>query len=178
MSRRPEQSRLASGAVWLLPGAAIAVLVAACGDGGTKHPGAFFPTDPGGRGYVRVRDCRAPGEHSALGGFTVWVDPASAEAFESLWDGDQSRMPGGAVVMKVIHSDPGCTADEVLGYVAMKKVPGFDPAGGDWRWQQIDQTGDLIVDGKDASCSGCHEGRASCTGYGNEAGLDYLCTEP
>ena len=39
-------------------------------DGGTL----VFPTTFRQAGFQMVRACRAPGEHSALNGFTVWVN--------------------------------------------------------------------------------------------------------
>jgi hypothetical protein len=164
--------------------ATVLVLAAApsCSDGAEEAPATddslVFPPDPAGAGYARVRDCRAPGEHSALAGFEVWVDPDGSDAFAALFEDPPaaSAMPEGSVVVKLTFSDAAC--GDLDGYFAMKKEPGFDPAGGDWHWQQATRDGLLTVDGKDSGCTGCHQGVASCVGYGEQAGRDYLCTAP
>ena len=110
-----------------------------------------------------VRACRAPGEHSALSGFTVWVNDGAAATYNDLLqskDAGVREMPDGAV--------------------AMKKIAGFDPLHGDWFWQDIAATGAVTLEGQAPSCSACHEGRpdATCIGYGAVNGMDYLCTAP
>ena len=49
-------------------------------DGGTViFPAAFHQA-----GFRMVRACRAPGEHSALNGFTVWVNDAAAAIYDEI----------------------------------------------------------------------------------------------
>ena len=162
-----------------LPTALLLVQVA-CGNREDPPEDALvFPTDLQGAGFVEVRGCRAPGEHSALAGFTVWVDPDSAPSFEALFaGGGPASMPDGATVVKETYLEADCASGSVDGWLVMQKRAGFDPAGGDWYWQQarVDRT--VTTDGKDPGCTGCHQGVASCTGYGADAGLDYLCTAP
>ena len=134
-------------------------------------------------GFQMVRACRAPGEHSALNGFTVWVDDAAAATYDQILlgggnDGGPRQMPDGAIVIKELYRDRACaTVDR---WVAMKKIGGFDPAHGDWFWQDVAAARTVTVEGQVPACSDCHEGRpnATCSGYGAVNGMDYLCTAP
>lgn len=156
-------------------------LLAGCGeDPEPPVSGAFFPTELRSSAYVQVRTCRSPGEHSALGGFTVWTDPDSSDAFAALWAGAASEMPPGAVVVKESYGGADCEPDDAVNWVAMKKEPGFAPESGDWHWQELGPSGDLRVDGADPGCITCHQGSpdTTCRGYGADNGLDYICTEP
>jgi hypothetical protein len=129
-----------------------------------------------------VRACRAPGEHSGLNGFAVWVNDAAAATYDQILQGGGDaavhEMPDGAIVVKELYKDRTCTA--VDRWVAMKKISGFDPATGDWFWQDVTAAGTVNVEGQVPACSGCHEGQpnASCIGYGAVNGMDYLCTAP
>jgi hypothetical protein len=129
-------------------------------------------------GYSEVRACRAPGEHSALGAFTVWIDNDSRAAFDALWEDREAEMPAGAIVVKEIYAGTSCDEADALLWVVMRKEAGFDPDNGDWRWQEIDRDRRVTSDGSVATCIECHRGRSSCTGYGADNGKDYLCTMP
>lgn len=174
-------------ALLIVPLAVLAGGLVACGDGSAGDPPPtderlVFPRDLARSDYVQVRPCRAPGEHSALAGFTVWVDGEGAAAFEDLWADPPglSELPDGTVVVKVVYDGSDCAPDDAAGWFAMEKRSGFDPEGGDWYWQEVAADGTLRVDGKDSACTGCHEGGSSttCTGYGAFNGRDYVCTEP
>lgn len=141
----------------------------------------IFPQDFRQAGFQEVRACRSPGEHSALNGFTVWADSASAGQYDALLsraDAGATEMPAGATVIKEIYQDSDCTSVER--WVAMKKIPGFDPAHGDWTWQEVTAPGTVTVEGAVAACYDCHTGRSdgTCIGYGAVNGMDYLCTAP
>ena len=148
------------------------------GDAGTTiFPAAFRQS-----GFRMVRACRAPGEHSGLNGFTVWVDDAAAAVYDQILSGGgagvAAAMPDGAVVVKELYGDRDCTV--VDRWVAMKKVAGFDPTHGDWYWQDVAASRAIVRQGQLPACSDCHEGRpdATCIGYGAMNGMDYLCTAP
>jgi len=147
-------------------------------DGGTL----IFPTTFRQTGFQLVRACRAPGEHSALNGLTVWVSDAAAATYDDILSGGGDAgvhvMPDGAVVVKELYKDRTCTA--VDRWVAMKKIAGFDPAHGDWFWQDVSAGAKVNAEGVLPSCSDCHEGRPdnTCIGFGNTNGMDYLCTAP
>ena len=148
-------------------------------NGGTPDAaGRIFPQAFRQTGFQMVRACRAPGEHSALSGFTVWVNDAAAAAYNDILqnrDAGAREMPNGAIVVKELYRDRICTV--VDRWVAMKKITGFDPSHGDWFWQDVAATGAVTIEGQAPSCSGCHEGRpdATCIGYGAVNGMDYLC---
>lgn len=153
------------------------------GDGGAADAGtSIVPPGFQRSGFQMVRPCRAPGEHSALNGFTVWVNDDAAATYDQLLlgggDGGGRQMPDGATVIKELYRDRACaTVDR---WVAMKKIAGFDPAHGDWFWQDLAPAGTVTVEGRVPACSDCHEGRpnATCSGYGAVNGMDYLCTAP
>jgi hypothetical protein len=147
-------------------------------DGGTL----VFPSTFRQSGFQMVRACRAPGEHSALNGFTVWVNDEAAAAYDAILLGGADAgvhvMPDGAVVVKELYKDRTCTA--VDRWVAMKKIAAFDPAHGDWFWQDVSAASTVNTQGILPACSDCHEGRPdnTCIGFGNTNGMDYLCTAP
>jgi len=153
-------------------------------DAGAGAP--IFPATFRQSGFQMVRACRAPGEHSALNGFTVWTSEAAAATYDQLLsgsgaggDGGAGRaMPDGAIVIKELFGDRDCTL--VDRWVAMKKIAGFDPANGDWYWQDLAASRAILREGALPACSVCHEGRAdgTCIGYGATNGMDYLCTAP
>jgi hypothetical protein len=130
--------------------------------------------------YTEVRSCRTTGEHAGLGAYSVWASPEAAGAFPEIWQTPPAitRMPAGSVVVKEIYKDVNCVPDQVLRWVAMRKEPGFDPDAADWHWQEVDAPSNVLMDGSPPDCIGCHQGTASCTGYGDAAGRDYLCTVP
>lgn len=160
----------------------LATVAGACSSGSAAHEEPFFPATFRQAGFRRVRACRAPGEHSGLNGFTVWADDASADVYDSILaaSGDVHQMPAGAIVVKELYDDRTCSEDQVDRWVAMKKVPGYDPANGDWMWQDVTGRRTLTSEGRVASCSACHAGGddMTCAGYGELHGMDYLCTAP
>src|SRR5262245_34854922 len=113
----------------------------------------IFPQDFRQSGFQMVRACRSPGEHSALNGFTVWADQSSAAQYDSILlgavDGGAHEMPAGSIVVKEVYRDSDCVAVER--WVAMKKIPGFDPEHGDWSWQEMTANGVITVDGRVAA---------------------------
>jgi len=158
------------------------------GDGGPTDAGTtVFPATFKQAGFQMVRACRAPGEHSALNGFTVWVNESSAAAYDQILqaagidaggDAAARQMPDGSIVIKELYRDQTCST--VDRWVAMKKIAGYDPASGDWFWQDVTAQSTITVEGRVPACSGCHEGRPdnTCIGYGAVNGMDYLCTAP
>lgn len=154
----------------------------ACSSTPAANDAPFFPATFRQSGFRQVRACRAPGEHSGLNGFTVWVDDASADSYDSILaaSADVHQMPAGAVVVKELYRDRACGADQVDRWVAMKKIPGYDPANGDWMWQDVTNQRGITAEGRVGSCIACHAGGddMTCAGYGEAHGADYLCTAP
>jgi hypothetical protein len=143
-------------------------------------PLLIFDTDIAAH-YTLVRSCRHPGEHSALNGFTVWVDKADETSFSAIWQTPPgvSALPPGAVVVKEIYTTETCDPGTVERWVAMKKEPGFDPTHSDWHWQEVSADHRVTTDGADDHCISCHTGNdPSCDGFGFATGRDYLCTAP
>lgn len=89
-------------------------------------------------------------------------------------------MPADSIVIKELYSDRTCGSGLISGWVAMKKIPGYDPPNGDWMWQQVSAQGVSTIEGRVPACFGCHEGadNTTCIGYGATHGMDYLCTAP
>jgi hypothetical protein len=96
---------------------AAALVTVGCGDKAGPGPSeAIFPATFRQTGFRMVRPCRAPGEHWALNGFTVWVDQASADLYDELLRGNTARgreMPDGSMVVKELYVDRGCSPDAV-----------------------------------------------------------------
>jgi len=165
-----------------------ALVVSACqSDGEPSAPRPPLIFDRAFRSsYTEVRSCRSPGEHSGLNGFTVWVNPPGAASFAAIWQTPPavSALADGAVVVKEIYTTPDCGPNAIDRWVAMRKESGLDPAHGDWHWQEVTADGRVTSDGAVtpdggvARCASCHTGQASCSGYGESAGRDYLCTAP
>lgn len=115
-----------------------------------------------------------------MNAFTVWVSNDAASAFDQIWQDPPAlqRMPAGSVVVKEVYTATTCDPRQVERWVAMRKEPGMDPAHADWHWQEVTGSGSLVEDGVVDRCISCHQGAASCTGYGNSVGRDYLCAAP
>jgi len=142
-------------------------------------PPLIFETDVRAN-YTLVRDCRSPGEHSGLNAYTVWVNETGQSSFSAIWETPPavSALAPGSVVVKEVYSGSRCDPTTVERWVAMQKKPGFDPAHGDWHWQEVTAAGQVRADGANSACIQCHTGDDSCVGYGLNAGRDYLCTAP
>jgi hypothetical protein len=159
------------------------LIVTACdgdGSGSPSGPSLIFETDVRAH-YRLVRSCRSPGEHSGLNAYTVWVNEIGRSSFAAIWETPPAvtELAAGAVVVKEVYADLECDPASVDHWVAMKKEPGFDPTHGNWHWQEVSADRTLRTDGAEAACIQCHTGdEASCAGYGNTAGRDYLCTAP
>src|SRR4051812_19851689 len=65
-------------------------------DTGTDAGAPIFPATFRQSGFHMVRACRAPGEHSALNGFTVWASGAAAATYAQLLSGGAAGGDGGA----------------------------------------------------------------------------------
>jgi len=131
--------------------------------------------------YTPVRACRSPGEHSGLNAYTVWVNEIGRSSFSAIWQTPPAvtELAAGTVVVKEVYSGSDCDPKTVERWVAMEKEPGFDPAHGDWHWQEVLADRKVRVDGADVACIHCHAGdEPSCAEYGLKAGRDYLCTAP
>jgi hypothetical protein len=99
---------------------------------------------------VEVRPCRSSVEHP-FSHVRVLVEPESRERY----DQGPFPFPVGALVVKEEFSDRDCQVP--LGTTLMRKEPaGYYPAFGDWRWQRLDATGQVMEDGKLATCASCH----------------------
>ncbi|HEY3245583.1 MAG TPA: cytochrome P460 family protein [Phycisphaerae bacterium] len=117
--------------------------------------------------YTEVRDCRFSIEH---GGVTIRV-LANSIAVQPYLD-NADPLPVGSVLVKEEYSGEICTNDAMLvrWRVMRKEAPGFDPADGDWHWQNVAPDRRVIED-TNASCIACHR-LQDCLAR------DYMCTLP
>lgn len=102
-----------------------------------------------GAGYQQLRDCRRSADHD-LSYIRVLAD---AQAIPPYVNRDVP-FPAGAVILKIEYADPPCT--DLVGYTAMRRDVGIDPAGGDWHWQRANRAGTVTEDGIIERCKGCH----------------------
>ncbi len=62
------------------------------------------------------------------------------------------QYPDGAIIVKENY-----TPDKTLASITvMKKIAGYDPAGGDWFWAKYNPDGSVAAEGKLQSCASCH----------------------
>ena len=123
---------------------------------------AFFPSRYQDT-YIQVRNCRFSSAHDGHN-ILVYASPEQAGAYV---DGIYPLAPG-TVLVKVLHSDPGC--EKLAGYVAMRKREDGTADSGHWEWQELDAGKKVLESGRLPSCIGCHTG---CT-----EGRDFTCTDP
>ena len=142
------------------------VLLAHCSDDngiGSGGPEPFYARDFHST-YIQVRECRFSSAHDGHN-IIVFADPENAGAYV---DGSYP-LPVGSVLVKVLHTDPGCT--DIAGFVSMRKgEPQSALLTGEWSWQELDARNKVLQEGQLPSCIGCHTG---CT-----EGRDFTCTDP
>lgn len=79
---------------------------------------------------------------------TAYLNPVAQQAIAS----KAGTMPAGSMVMKEAHGPGG---QHTLSYI-MYKIPGFDPANGDWYYSTRRPDGGLGASGAVAGCISCH----------------------
>lgn len=137
------------------------VLATACGGGEELEP--FFDVAAVQGTWPEVRDCRFSIEHDAVN-IIVYAAPEAEAAYTE----GSYPFAEGTVIVKAEHDDSACT--ELIEYTAMRKLaPGASPEAGDWEWQRVDASGEVIESGALLRCAGCHQ---SCTDR------DFACTDP
>lgn len=113
--------------------------------------------------YVSARNCR----YSTTHGHYIKVLTNSTETNDAYLAGN-CALPVGSLVLAEEYDNTACTS--LTGYTLMKKVSGYDPEHGDWRWQKLDDTRNLLEDGHVQTCIDCHQ---RCS----EAGApEYTCS--
>jgi hypothetical protein len=137
---------------------------AGCFQDSTQQHSAFLPLNYKST-FRTVRDCRLVLQHAnqyqlVLADPLIAADPYTARSYP---------MPTGSVVVAEQHgNDPSC--QNLLGFYLMaKEKPGYDPAAGDWHWQELDANQRISQDGHLTACSSCHA-QPPCN--------DFLCSPP
>jgi hypothetical protein len=102
-----------------------------------------------------LTETRAKDGPHTLRQINVYVNEAAKAAIP---DRNKSPLPAGSAVVKAKHVPDSGLPKEIGAMI--KREAGFDPAGGDWEYLFIGQSGKLTR-GKIASCRNCHSGRAS-----------------
>lgn len=136
-------------------GAALFLIVSAA-------PQMKAPTDgPGFWTYITKTDPYAtwhlwPG-HEAMhpgqsphGAFLkIYVNTIAYAAIEK----KATHMPAGAIIVKENYAEDKKT---LVAVTPMAKVPGYDPAAGDWFWAEYGPTGQVMASGRVQACIDCH----------------------
>lgn len=67
-----------------------------------------------------------------------------------------ATFPNGSLVVKELHTDS--TANSIIGYAVMEKIPTDTNASEGWVWGEyvLSGAGGYKVNGKGAICTGCH----------------------
>ena len=132
------------------------------GDSSTDPPPAedpLFSSDYRAT-FTVVADGRFSTEHS--GCVEVHCDPGNAAGYTAL----NFPMPEGTLLVKAVFpvTDPTCTGISGVcetGWAVMKKLaPGSSPATGDWYWQEIDASRNVVKSndmGNILDCISCHQ---------------------
>jgi hypothetical protein len=146
--------------LWL---AGFSLFLGACFQDTTPQHSDYLPLDYQTKFQI-VRGCRAVADHESTY-LRVLADPLAADPYITA----AYPLPAGSVVVGEEHGDPGCGS--LSGYYVMaKQQPGYYSAGGDWRWQRLDNNQRIQQDGKLDSCALCHAKKCAPT--------DYLCSLP
>lgn len=140
-----------------------AVFLASCGDDGGTDPGPteepLFSSDYRTT-FTLVADGRFSTEHS--GCVEVHCDPGNAVDYTAL----NFPMPEGTLLVKAVFpvTDPTCTGISGVsetGWAVMKKLaPGSSPGTGDWYWQELDASRNVVKSndmGNVLDCVSCHQ---------------------
>jgi hypothetical protein len=145
------------------------LLVASCSDDGGGQPDGRPPPAPffdvaTVKTWPEVRNCRFSIEHDGVQ-MAVYASPGAETAYTE----GTYPFAEGTVIVKAEHDDPDCA--EPLGYTAMRKLAaGAAPMNGDWEWQRVDASGEVVESALIPVCVSCH---LDCT-----EGRDYTCTDP
>ncbi|MBN1678856.1 MAG: hypothetical protein JW966_01100 [Anaerolineae bacterium] len=68
-----------------------------------------------------------------------------------------STLPAGSMLVLESYGGPVDAPGDMASISVMFKVPGYDPANGDWFWLQTSPDGaDVAFEGREPLCSGCH----------------------
>jgi hypothetical protein len=100
----------------------------------------------GYEGWEVLRDgVSCDGAHGDF--ITTWMNPKAAA------DLGADSFGEGALWVAQGYQSPTAIRKQL---VAMRKVPGFDPANGDWYRAWFDENGEVVVTGRVTGCEGCH----------------------
>ena len=81
---------------------------------------------------------------------------------ESALENFDGSLPDGSIIVKGnIGTSPNVTEAALT---VMWKVSGFDAANNDWFWANMSPTGEIVAEGKVATCIACH-GRARANDF-------------
>ncbi len=115
---------------------------------GAAGPGAFAPDFETSPDFFTLM--AAPVDGGTIHGTVqIWY---SANLRDAIEQGGPFVAPVGSVAIKV--QDNGAEAITAM----VKQPPGFDPANGDWSYEQRAIDGTLNSEGPNAFCSDCHVG--------------------
>jgi hypothetical protein len=134
----------------------LALLVAACPDGGDEGDAGLEPEFPAdyAASYVEVRNCRGSGDHD-LNNIRILADPAALGPYQSR----SEPFPVGAVVLKEEYDfgDLACEGPIKQWTVMRRLAAGSAPENLDWAWQRVDVKR-KVFDVDAPRCVGCHTG--------------------
>ena len=145
---------------------ALAIATACSDDGGEPAPAEpLFPADYAAT-FQEVRSCRRSADHDLF-----YVRVLASAGAASVYANRDAPFPEGSVLVKEEHADDACTDLERI--TAMRREIGYAPQAGDWHWQRLSPDRAVELDGKLATCAGCHQ---SC-GVPPD-GHDWTCAAP
>jgi hypothetical protein len=126
---------------------------AAGGQVAAEGPGAFsadFATSPGF--FTQMKGPRKGLPISPHNLVQIWYS-ANLKPLVTM---TRFTAPKGSVAIKLQDRDGDGVPENIM--VMIKQSAGYDPANGDWSYEQRAVDGTLQQSGKNAFCSGCHTG--------------------
>jgi len=142
------------------------LVVAPLGCAPTEPAEPIFPADYRST-FTLVRDCRFSIEHAST--IRVYVNSNGAAAYLA----DENPLPVGTIVVKEEFEGVDCSNDSELQVwsTMVKRAPGYDPAIGDWQYQEVAYPTRQVTINENTSCLECHTEPECVT-------RDYMCTVP
>jgi len=99
--------------------------------------------------YVLARNCRYSTSHARF----IKVLTNNVETNDSYMAGN-CLLPVNSLVLAEEYDSSACTT--LTGYTLMYKNAGYDTSHNDWRWQKLDETRNVLEDGRVQACIDCH----------------------
>jgi hypothetical protein len=100
--------------------------------------------------YLLARNCR----YSTTHGHFIKVLTNSVETNDAYMAGN-CILPRDSLILAEEYDTATCAL--LTGMTLMYKNASYDPSHNDWRWQKLDDTRNILEDGRVQTCIDCHQ---------------------